>query len=436
MIERYWRAAGRGRRRRPRTLDLSLARGGGGGALAARGRGAAAADLRRAARRLPQRRDRLQRGGRDHGRRSSTGRSRRSRSASRTARASTSGPYAQAGGASATRTDHHEFVVQPDAVDLVERLVWHHDQPFGDSSAVPTFLLSELTRGHVTVALSGDGGDEVFAGYERFAAGLAARRFAALPAPLRRAARGAVGLLPAAGPARARRQAAALRRGRRAGAARRLPRLDQLRSRTPSAKRCSTGAATTGALEDYRAIWDSSEGARPLDRLLDLNLRTYLLDDLLVKTDRMSMAHGLEVRCPFLDTELLAFAARLPPALKARGLTLEAGAEGGGRRTCCRAEILQPAEAGLRRAARSLVPRGPARLRRPPRWARRTRASRITWSPEAVDQPDRRARRAAAQPRPRAVDPADARGVPAARGLVIDGPFATRLIPTISSAQG
>src|SRR5205085_10734650 len=64
------------------------------------------------------------------------------------------------------QTDQHEFVVVPEAVDLIERLVWHHDQPFGDSSAIPTYLLNELTRSHVTVALSGDGGDELFAGYE------------------------------------------------------------------------------------------------------------------------------------------------------------------------------------------------------------------------------------------------------------------------------
>src|SRR5204862_1362163 len=93
-------------------------------------------------------------------------------------------------------TDHTAFVVHPNAVDLVERLVWHHDQPFGDSSAVPTFLLSELTRGDVTVALCGDGGDELFAGYERFAAGLAARRYAALPAPVQQTLRGALDLLP------------------------------------------------------------------------------------------------------------------------------------------------------------------------------------------------------------------------------------------------
>ncbi|MDP1847037.1 MAG: asparagine synthase (glutamine-hydrolyzing), partial [Solirubrobacteraceae bacterium] len=74
-------------------------------------------------------------------------------------------------------TEHTEFVVKPDAAGLLERLVWHHDQPFGDSSALPTYLLSELTSRHVTVALCGDGGDELFAGYERFAAALALARY-------------------------------------------------------------------------------------------------------------------------------------------------------------------------------------------------------------------------------------------------------------------
>jgi asparagine synthase (glutamine-hydrolysing) len=77
------------------------------------------------------------------------------------------------------------------------------------------------------------------------------------------------------------------------------------------------------AVEDFRRTWARSAGAHPLDRLLDLNLRTYLLDDLLVKADRMSMAHGLEVRSPFLDTRLVEFALRLPPALKVRRLTLK-----------------------------------------------------------------------------------------------------------------
>jgi len=220
------------------------------------------------------------------------------------------------------RTDHHEFVVHPDAVDLVERLVWHHDQPFGDSSAIPTFLLSEVTREHVTVALSGDGGDELFAGYERFAAGLAARRYSALPS----AARGAFGGLLRAVPGNVMRSPGL-----------RLQRFVAVADRgLPDAYRCwisfvteedrdalLDGARDDWGLDDYRAVWNRSHGVHPLDRLLNLNMRTYLLDDLLVKMDRMSMAHGLEVRSPFLDPDLIGYAARLPPRLKARGLSLK-----------------------------------------------------------------------------------------------------------------
>jgi asparagine synthase (glutamine-hydrolysing) len=230
-------------------------------------------------------------------------------------------PYARQA-ADRHRTDHHEHVVRPDAVELVERLVWHHDQPFGDSSAVPTFLLSEVTRGSVTVALSGDGGDELFAGYERFAGGVAANQYAAMPTPLRRAVGNTVGLLPD----RALRGRAAKVRRFTQVAEHGLP--DAFRSWISFIQDSDSDGLLDGrrddwGIEDYRATWKRSEGARPLDRLLDLNLRTYLLDDLLVKADRMSMAHGLEVRSPFLDADLLAFTTRLPPAHKARGMALK-----------------------------------------------------------------------------------------------------------------
>ena len=93
-------------------------------------------------------------------------------------------------------TEHHEFVVQPNAIDLVERLVWHHDQPFEDSSAIPTYVLHEVARGHVDVARSGDGGDEVFGGYERFAAGLAVARLQRVPPVLRNPALGTLARVP------------------------------------------------------------------------------------------------------------------------------------------------------------------------------------------------------------------------------------------------
>lgn len=217
-------------------------------------------------------------------------------------------------------TDHTEFVVKPEAVDLVDRLVWHHDQPFGDSSAIPTFLLAELTRRHVTVALSGDGGDELFAGYERFAAGVASVALARLPSAVRRAALGAA--MPAA----------ALHPALGGKLRRFLGRAD---AGMPAAYREWVSYVPTGwlerlrpgadpwALEHYDRLWQATDGAHPLDRLLSLNLRTYLLDDLLPKVDRMSMAHGLEVRSPFLDHEFADYALRLRPELKRRGLSLK-----------------------------------------------------------------------------------------------------------------
>jgi asparagine synthase (glutamine-hydrolysing) len=203
----------------------------------------------------------------------------------------------------------------------VERLVWHYDQPFGDSSAVPTFILSELTRGHVTVALAGDGGDELFAGYERFAAGVAANHYRRMPSLARRLAPELLGALPS--------RAAGGRVGslqRFAGQAERgLP--DAFRSWISFVEEPRRGELVLEdddwGLVDYQSIWDASSGARPLDRLLDLNMRTYLLDDLLPKVDRMSMAHALEVRAPFLDTALVEYALRLPPSAKARGLSLK-----------------------------------------------------------------------------------------------------------------
>ncbi len=218
-------------------------------------------------------------------------------------------------------TDHTEFVVSPQAVDLVERLVWHHDQPFGDSSAVPTFMLSELTRGHVKVALCGDGGDELFAGYERFAAGAVIPGLERVPVAFRRAAARALARLPAeagrGSVGKAQRFVNASCMG--------LP--DAFRSWISYIPDELVAALAPGAsrwgVTDYRRIWEDSARARPLDRLLLLNLRTYLLDDLLPKVDRTAMAHALEVRSPFLDHELVEFALRLPAATKLRGLSLK-----------------------------------------------------------------------------------------------------------------
>jgi asparagine synthase (glutamine-hydrolysing) len=218
-------------------------------------------------------------------------------------------------------TDHHEFVVRPNAIDLIERLVWHHDQPFGDSSAIPTFLLSELTRDHVTVALGGDGGDELFAGYERFAAALAVGAYNVVPGPLRQVSRRALALAPAAA---LHGRVGSVQRFAEV-AERRMPDayLEWVSFIDEPTRRRLIGDPDPWAQRDFASGWNATRALEPLDRVLDLNLHTYLLDDLLVKADRMSMAHGLELRSPFLDRELAGYAIQLPPKLKVGGFSLK-----------------------------------------------------------------------------------------------------------------
>jgi asparagine synthase (glutamine-hydrolysing) len=229
-------------------------------------------------------------------------------------------PYARAV-ARRFGTDHTEFVVRPEAASLVEELVYHHDQPFGDSSALPTYLLSQLTRRHVTVALCGDGGDEVFAGYERFAAAVALSHIQRVPAPIRDLIAWSVGHLPPA--ALGGRSASVQRFLRR----RHLPPhraflswvsyvSDEWRDRL-------LPAASDWALEDYDRVWRATGGPDLLGRLQALTMATYLLDDLLVKVDRMAMAHGLEVRSPLLDPDLVSFGLALPAGAKLRGISLK-----------------------------------------------------------------------------------------------------------------
>jgi len=158
-------------------------------------------------------------------------------------------------------------------------------------------------------------------GYERFAAGLAAGRFRALPSPARTAVRRGLGTLPGGAfrgrAARAQRFAAEADQG--------LPwaYLAWISYVSEPWRRRLLETPDDRARQDYGRRWEQTAGARPLDRLLALNIETYLLDDLLVKADRMSMAHSLEVRSPFLDTELVELALRLAPRLKVRGLSLK-----------------------------------------------------------------------------------------------------------------
>ena len=212
--------------------------------------------------------------------------------------------------------DHTEFRVRPSAVHLVDRLVWHHDGPFGDSSAIPTYLVSELTRQHVTVVLTGDGGDEAFAGYVRFAAALAAER---VPRPVGPLLRTALKALPAVPNERH-----LFARARRFAKFMNEPLLERLDGWTslfqeevaeilqPEVLHAARGTAAL-------AGGGASRRLSPLSRLLDANFSMYLPGDLLVKTDRCTMANSLEARCPFLDTALIEYVAGLPDAWKLDG---------------------------------------------------------------------------------------------------------------------
>jgi asparagine synthase (glutamine-hydrolysing) len=215
-------------------------------------------------------------------------------------------------------TDHTEEVVRPDASALLDDVLYACDQPFADSSALPTYLLSKLTRTHVTVALSGDGGDEVFAGYERFAAGLLLARLSSMPTVLLSSARAASSRLTS-------------KDGRgslgRAGRFLRLAGQPMPDAYEGLVRIFDDGwlmsAGLSAQASVHHEVWADSEGAPLAGRLLDLNRRTYLVDDLLVKADRMSMAHALEVRSPFLDTRLVEFAARVPSMEHLQGRQLK-----------------------------------------------------------------------------------------------------------------
>lgn len=217
-------------------------------------------------------------------------------------------------------TDHHEFIVKPDVVDLVDELVWHHDQPFGDSSAIPTYLVSKLARQHVTVALTGDGGDELFAGYDRFRAAVLASTLI-LPDAAVRAIGGMLDNLPESTG-----YANIVRRASRFVNAANLPMperyLSWVRYVSGEWVEALVGAGGEEAVrEHYRTYFgetDEDEEDAIIARLLDVNLRTYLPDDLLVKADRSSMAASLEARAPFLDHVLVQFAATIPSSLKLR----------------------------------------------------------------------------------------------------------------------
>jgi len=213
-------------------------------------------------------------------------------------------------------TRHEELVVRPDAALLLPRLAETFDEPFADSSALPTYLVSELAARHVKVALSGEGGDELFGGYYTYAADLLALRIGRL-APL---ARPVVERLPSSS-----RKASLDYKAKRFVRGASLPPLERHHA-WKEIFSADFRAELTGRRSAFdpvdvlRARFAETEGAELLARLQDVDLGTYLVDDLLVKTDRASMAHSLEARVPYLDPVVTGLALALPTRLKIRGL--------------------------------------------------------------------------------------------------------------------
>jgi asparagine synthase (glutamine-hydrolysing) len=213
-------------------------------------------------------------------------------------------------------TRHEELVLRPDAALLLPALADAFDEPFADSSALPTYLVSELAASHVKVALSGEGGDELFGGYYTYAADLLALRVGRLAA----IARPLVERLPSSN-----RKASLDYKAKRFVRGAALPPLERHHSWkeifSPDLRAELTGRQTEfDPVDLLRERYAETDGAEPLARLQDVDLGLYLVDDLLVKTDRASMAHSLEARVPYLDPVVAGLAQALRTKLKVSGL--------------------------------------------------------------------------------------------------------------------
>ena len=223
-------------------------------------------------------------------------------------------------------TEHHELVVEPDAVAILPRLVWHYGEPFADPSAVPTWYVSEMARRHVTVALTGDGGDESFLGYGRYKAMHWLAQLDRLPKAARASLAQLIGLAPSQLQRRLklRQIRSALMAPASAPAQRYLPTLAFFGDGDKAegygeAMHGYLGRSVAALLSPY---FDEADGL--VDGANRADIHTYLPDDLMVKIDVAGMAHGLEARSPLLDHELIEWAAAIPTAVRMKRGALKA----------------------------------------------------------------------------------------------------------------
>lgn len=224
-------------------------------------------------------------------------------------------------------TEHYEFIVKPDALEVLPLLVERYGEPFADSSSIPTYYVSKLTKSHVTVALSGDGGDELFAGYERYSAMRLADYYCRIPKFIRKHLLSRIlQKIPDSIDPKNR-----YRRVRRFFEAAELPFAERylrwigifnsgLKNEIYSSD-MKNRLESKNALSGFFSYFQNSNDINSLDKLLMVDTNVYLPFDLLVKVDISSMANSLEVRSPFLDHKLIEFVASLPPSYKLKGMT-------------------------------------------------------------------------------------------------------------------
>jgi len=217
-------------------------------------------------------------------------------------------------------TEHHEEIVTPEMTSVLATIVRHHGEPFADSSAIATHYLAEMTRKHVTVALSGDASDELFAGYKRYANVRLGHLHDALAPPLRSVLRGALGAIARAVKPSLAEFGSTLAFDEGARYARLVGQF------TPEEKSRLYAEPMRRAMSDevereFDRILAASGAPSAIGRICDLDFQTYLEGDINAKVDIASMTHSLEVRCPFLDKDVIELAARLPArmVMRARG---------------------------------------------------------------------------------------------------------------------
>jgi asparagine synthase (glutamine-hydrolysing) len=277
-------------------------------------------------------------------------------------------------------TDHHELVVEPKAIEIIPKIIEHHGEPFADATSVPTFYLAELAREHVTVALNGDGGDELFAGYTRYVANLAASKLDPVPPTLRRAAGRLALTLPPSGRINSTRS-----RVRRLGATLALSPLERYIRYTTDLQGFARERVYT---DEFRSqigrsvvpdvignVWRASSVTNIVDHMLEADTAKYLPDDLLAKVDIATMAASLEGRLAATRSPADRVRRRAPARVQAARVPEEGGPAGRHARNRSRpnprrAQARLPAALGAM-AARGSARAGlryPARLDRPGTW--------------------------------------------------------------------